>query len=99
MRILFYPTGLTGAKIADVELHFDDGPLAGLKIVDIGLHRIAVGFVCSWPVRRFTSAGGASRQVAMLRPSDDTGSLLHLEATIVAAWRARPAEKEPRVTA
>ena len=58
-------------KLADAELHFDDGPLAGLKLIGFGIweRRGGSGQNVTFPARSF-SVNGERRSFSLLRPLD-----------------------------
>lgn len=56
------------AKLADVELHFEEGPLAGLRLVGFGVwERRSGGLNVTYPARAY-SVNGERRSFALLRP-------------------------------
>lgn len=62
-------------KLADAELHFADGPLAGLKLLGFAVweRRSGNGRNVTFPARQF-SVNGERRSFALLRPIlDATG--------------------------
>ena len=79
------PTG----KLADAELHFTDGALAGLKLIGFGVWerpgspagRRNVVF----PARSYT-VNGERRSFALLRPVADTAGHERLRDAILAAY-------------
>lgn len=77
-------------KLADAELHFTDGPLAGLKLIGFALweRRGAGGLNVTFPARAY-SVNGERRSFALLRPMVDTAASTNLRDVIVAAWEAR----------
>lgn len=60
-------------KLADAELHFSDGPLAGLKLIGFGIweRRSGSGRNVTFPARQY-SVNGERRSFALLRPVADT---------------------------
>jgi hypothetical protein len=68
--------GNPAGKIADAELHFVDGSLAGLKLVGFSIweRRVGNGRNVTFPARSYT-VNGDRRTFALLRPSgsDSTG--------------------------
>jgi len=79
------PSGPAG-KLADAELHFTDGPLAGLKLIGFGVwergdhvRRVTV------PTRQYV-ANGERRSFSLLRPAADGVSTESLRQTIVDAY-------------
>lgn len=72
MTIKILPTDNTLAgKVADAELHFDSGPLAGLKLLGFAVweKRVGLGFNVTFPARTY-SVNGERRSFALLRPGD-----------------------------
>lgn len=59
-------------KLADAELHFTEGPLAGLKLIGFGLweRRNGAGRNVTFPARQY-SVNGERRSFALLRPIVD----------------------------
>lgn len=62
-------------KLADAELHFTDGPLAGLKLIGFSIweRRTGNGRNVTFPARQYT-VGGERRSFALLRPIADPGA-------------------------
>jgi hypothetical protein len=60
-------------KLADAELHFGDGPLAGLKLIGFSIweRRGGNGRNVTFPARQY-SVNGERRSFAILRPVVDT---------------------------
>ena len=62
-------------KLADAELHFADGPLAGLKLIGFSIweRRGGSGRNVTFPARQYV-VNGERRSFALLRPiTDSTG--------------------------
>jgi hypothetical protein len=63
-------------KLAEAELHFDDGPLAGLKLIGFAIweRRSGNGRNVTFPARSY-AVNGEKRSFALLRPisGDATG--------------------------
>lgn len=57
-------------KLAEAELHFTDGPLAGTKLIGFAIweRRTGGGRNVTFPARQY-SVGGERRSLALLRPS------------------------------
>lgn len=80
IKIIPNDKGNPPSQLATAELHFDDGPLAGLKLIGFGIweRRFAVGERRSGPSRNVTfparqySVNGERRSFALLRPISDT---------------------------
>jgi hypothetical protein len=62
-------------KLADAELHFTDGPLAGLKLIGFAIweRRGGSGRNVTFPARQY-SVNGERRSFALLRPITDTAA-------------------------
>lgn len=56
-------------KLADAELHFAEGPLAGLKLIGFGVweRRNGTGRNVTFPARQY-SVNGERRSFSLLRP-------------------------------
>ncbi len=62
-------------KLADVELHFEEGPLAGLKLIGFAIweRRTGLGRNVTFPARQY-SINGERRSFSLLRPCIDDGA-------------------------
>src|SRR5215212_1371820 len=73
MQIKIVPNdkGNPPGKLADAELHFSDGPLAGLKLIGFGVweRRSGVGRNVTFPARQY-SVNGERRSFSLLRPAE-----------------------------
>jgi hypothetical protein len=60
-------------KLADAELHFEEGPLAGLKIIGFAVweRRTGDGRNVTFPARQYT-VNGERRSYCLLRPISDS---------------------------
>lgn len=65
-------TGNPPGKLAEVELHFTDGPLEGLKLIGFSIweRRGGGGRNVTFPARTY-SVNGERRSFALLRPTVD----------------------------
>jgi hypothetical protein len=87
--------GSPAGKLADAELHFDSGPLDGLKLVGFAIWERATGDRnVTFPSRIYTVAG-ERRSYAQLRPIDGNGAQLRLRDLMLEAY----AETEVEVSA
>ena len=77
------PTG----KLADAELHFDNGDLAGMKLVGFAVweRRSGTGRNVTFPARAY-SVNGERRTFALLRPMADTASQDRIRDLILHAF-------------
>jgi hypothetical protein len=73
VRITPNDKGNPPGKLADAELHFIDGPLAGLRLVGFAVweRRGGGGRNVTFPARNY-SVNGERRSYALLRPIVDT---------------------------
>ena len=73
-------------KLADAELHFSSGPLAGLKLIGFGVweRRTGDGRNVTFPARQY-SVNGERRSFALLRPLTDTDATTAIRDRILAA--------------
>jgi hypothetical protein len=75
VKIVANDRGNPAGKLADAELHFSDGPLAGLKLIGFAVweRRGGSGRNVTFPARQY-SVNGERRSFALLRPiADATG--------------------------
>lgn len=74
-------------KLADAELHFIDGPLAGLKLIGFGIWERRTGERnVTFPARQY-SVNGERRSFSLLRPTTaDMAASEALRAFILSAY-------------
>jgi hypothetical protein len=74
-------------KLADAELHFSDGPLAGLKLIGFSIweRRGGNGRNVTFPARQYT-VNGQRRSFALLRPIADVAAQETVREAILAAY-------------
>src|SRR4051812_27552948 len=79
--------GTPPGKLADAELHFTDGPLAGLKLIGFAIweRRGGTGRNVTFPARQY-SVNGERRTFALLRPITDTTAQNNIRDLILAAF-------------
>jgi hypothetical protein len=82
-------------KLADAELHFNDGPLEGLKLIGFGIwqRRNNSGRNVTFPARQY-SVNGERRSFALLRPIVTAEAQDRLRDQILSAY----AEAEAQAT-
>jgi hypothetical protein len=75
-------------KLADAELHFTEGPLAGLKLIGFTIweRRDGAGRNVTFPARSY-SINGERRSFALLRPIVDTTTQTKLRDIILDAFQ------------
>jgi hypothetical protein len=101
VRINPNDTGNPPGKLADAELHFTEGPLAGLKLIGFAIweRRGGAGRNVTFPARQY-SVNGERRSFALLRPIVDTAAQESIRETILTAYATyehASAEPEPTV--
>src|SRR3954469_24075558 len=69
VKVIANSSGNPPGKLADVELHFADGPLDGLKLIGFAVweRRGANGRNVTFPARSY-AVNGERRSLALLRP-------------------------------
>jgi hypothetical protein len=87
VKIIANEKGNPPGKLAEAELHFTDGVLAGLKLVGFSIweRRTGDGRNVTFPARSF-SLNGERRNFALLRPSTDSTAQNQLRDVILAAY-------------
>jgi len=89
MEIKIVPnnTGNPPGKLADVELHFTDGVLDGLKLIGFAVweRRSGSGRNVTFPARQY-SINGERRLFALLRPIVDMEAQERIRSLILAAF-------------
>lgn len=84
-------------KLADAELHFTDGPLAGLKLIGFSIweRRTGNGRNVTFPARQY-SVNGERRSFALLRPILDATAQDRVRDLILAAYAEHESEQPVR---
>src|SRR5918999_2252755 len=87
VKIVANDKGNPAGKLADAELHFSDGPLAGLKLIGFAIweRRGGAGRNVTFPARQY-SVNGERRSFAVLRPITDTTAQEAVRDAILAAY-------------
>jgi len=88
VKIVPNEKGNPPGKLADAELHFQDGPLQGLKLIGFGIweSRTGNGRNVTFPARQY-SVNGERRSFALLRPVVDVQAQTNVRALILDAYR------------
>jgi hypothetical protein len=75
-------------KLAEAELHFDDGPLSGLKLIGFSVweRRGSGGRNVTFPARSY-AVNGERRSFALLRPTVDATGQTRLRELILEAFQ------------
>lgn len=89
IRIVPNDKGNPPGKLADAELHFTDGPLAGLKLIGFSVweRRTGTGKNVTFPARSY-SVNGERRTFALLRPIADTTTQEAVRELVLQAYDA-----------
>jgi len=87
VKILPNDKGNPPGKLAEAELHFGDGPLAGLKLIGFGIweRRGGNGRNVTFPARQY-SVGGERRSFALLRPVVDATAQDRIRQVVLDAY-------------
>ena len=87
VKIVVNDRGNPPGKLVDAELHFGDGPLAGLKLIGFGIweRRSGAGRNVTFPARQY-AVNGERRSFALLRPIADVTAQEAVRDAILAAY-------------
>jgi hypothetical protein len=89
MQVKIIPSESNGqpGKLADAELHFDDGALEGLKLIGFAVWegRSGAGRNVTFPARQY-SVNGERRSFALLRAINDPAAQQRVKALILSAF-------------
>lgn len=90
VKIIPNDKGNPPGKLADAELHFADGPLAGLKLIGFAIweRRGGGGKNVTFPARSY-SVNGERRSFALLRPIAETDAQHAIRDAILAAYEVQ----------
>ena len=101
IKIIPNDNGNPPGKLADAELHFADGPLAGLKLIGFCIweRRGGAGRSVTFPARQY-SVNGERRSFALLRPIADATTANGVRDLIVQAFADyESGTRDPRTSA
>jgi hypothetical protein len=87
VKIIANDKGTPTGKLADADLHFGDGVLAGLKLIGFAVweRRSGDGRNVTFPARTY-SVNGERRSFALLRPNVDAAAQERVRDLILAAY-------------
>ena len=87
IKIVPNEKGNPPGKLADAELHFDQGPLEGLKLVGFAVweRKSGTGRNVTFPARQY-SVNGERRSFALLRPIADTTAQNKIRDLVLEAY-------------
>jgi hypothetical protein len=93
IKIVRSDKGTPAGKLADAELHFSEGPLAGLKLLGFAIweRRTGAGRNVTFPARNY-SVNGTSRSFVLLRSIGDEHVHDKLRDEILRAYDEHAAE-------
>jgi hypothetical protein len=93
VKIIPNDKGNPPGKLADVELHFKDGPFEGLKLIGFSIweRRSGSGRNVTFPARQY-SVNGERRSFALLRPLADAAAQDRVRDLILQAYAEHDAE-------
>ena len=93
IKITHNEKGTPAGKLADAELHFDDGPLEGLKLIGFSIweRRGGTGRSVTFPARQY-NVNGERRSFALLRPIVDTSAQNRIRELILTAFQQHEQE-------
>jgi hypothetical protein len=89
IRITPNDKGNPPGKLADAELHFEDGPLAGMKLIGFAIWErrgAAGGRNVTFPARQY-SVNGERRSFALLRPIVDSTAQNKIRDLVLEAFQ------------
>jgi len=87
VKITPNPSGSPAGKLGEAELHFDDGPLEGLKLIGFAIweRRSGGGRNVTFPARQY-SVNGERRSFALLRPITDVAAQDRIRSLVLDAF-------------
>ena len=92
VKFVLNDKGTPAGKLADAELHFVSGPLAGLKLIGFSVWEgKRGGRNVTFPARTY-SVNGERRSFSLLRPAGDSAAHDQLRDRILEAYSAFAAE-------
>ena len=92
IKFVLNDKGTPAGKLADVELHFSSGPLAGLKLIGFSVWEgKRGGRNVTFPARSY-AVNGERRSFSLLRPIADASGQEQLRDRILEAYGAFAAE-------
>ena len=94
MHVRFIKTNSPAGKLADAELLFDEGPLAGMRLIGFAIweRRTGGGRNVTFPARQY-SVNGERRSFALLRPVTDTTAQDRIRDLVLQAYAEHEAEE------
>jgi hypothetical protein len=98
VKIIPNEKGNPPGKLADAELHFNDGPLVGLKLIGFCVweRKSGAGRNVTFPARTY-SVNGERRSFSLLRPVGDLEASNRVRDLILAAYAEHESAKSAAV--
>jgi hypothetical protein len=93
VKILPNTSGNPVGKLADAELHFEDGPLDGLKLIGFSVWERRGGRNVTFPARQY-SVNSERRSFALLRPVTDMNASERITDLILSAYASHDASAQ-----
>lgn len=95
IKLVLNDKGNPPGKLADAELHFTEGPLAGLKLIGFSIweRKTGGGRNVTFPARSY-AINGERRSFALLRPVTDTEAQNRIRDLILQAYDEQTAAAE-----
>ena len=99
VKIVPHDTPAPAGKLADAELHFTEGPLAGLKLIGFAVwqRRVGGGRNVTFPSRQY-SVNGERRAFSLLRSIADSTVIDPIRQTILDAYAVFEGGVGPAIT-
>lgn len=99
VKIMPNDKGTPSGKLADAELHFTDGPLAGLRLLGFAIweRRTGTGRNVTFPARTY-SVNGERRSFSLLRPTGEASAQDRVRDLILQAYAEFEATTEDSQT-
>jgi hypothetical protein len=89
MVVKFTPNdkGTPAGKLADAEVHFEEGPFQGMKLIGFSIweRRAGPGRTVTFPARQY-AVNGERRSFSLLRPITSSTTQDHLREFILQAY-------------
>jgi hypothetical protein len=87
IKVMMNDKGSPTGQLADAEVHFNDGPLAGLRLLGFAVweRRNGNGRSVTFPARTY-SVNGERRSFSLLRPTTDAAAQAGVRDAILAAY-------------
>jgi hypothetical protein len=100
VKIIPNDRGNPPGKLADAEIHFGTGILAGLKLIGFSIweRRTGTGRNVTFPARQY-AVNGERRSFAILRPITDMDAQNNIRDFILQGYREYEAEAEAQAVA